>query len=106
MSSKIGESRSLPSQVRRLNITHSRLTISSFAFRIAWPMRTVVKKGKRKGYWLEQANQRKFFTDLASQLGFNPLDASAWTSVTAEQVRRKKVTNNPSFESFPLNQIS
>ena len=69
-------------------------------------MRTVVKKGKRKGYWLEQANQRKFFTDLASQLGFDPLDASAWTSVTAEQVRRKKVTNNPSFESFPLNQIS
>jgi len=48
-----------------------------------------VTKAKPAGYWSSELNQRKFFCDLAADLGFDPFATENWTKVTPKQVKDK-----------------
>ena len=56
----------------------------------ALPMRRPQSKNKPKGFWKDVSNRRKFFIDLAKEIGFNHLDAEGWHRVTHAQIFKKK----------------
>jgi hypothetical protein len=41
-----------------------------------------IGRSVKQGYWLNQANCRKFFCDLAAKKGFDPLIADNWRTIT------------------------
>ena len=45
-----------------------------------------------KGYWRDIENRKKFFCDLAKELGFDPSDAQNWASVSYHYVAMKPVS--------------
>jgi len=47
------------------------------------------EKRKPKGYWGDLDNRRKFFFDFAHDMGFDPLKAENWNSVTNAQILAK-----------------
>ena len=43
-------------------------------------------------YWREPKNRKKFFEELAEDMGFNPLNPKNWQGVTIAQIEERKVT--------------
>jgi len=46
----------------------------------------------KKRYWREPKNRKKFFEELAEDMGFNPLNPKNWQGVTIAQIEERKVT--------------
>ena len=46
---------------------------------------------KPKGYWRDLENRKRFFTELAEEKGFDPLDAEKWRKVSRTVIAQKKV---------------
>jgi len=55
---------------------------------------------KPKGYWRDLENRKRFFTELAEENGFDPLDAKKWRKVSRTVIAQKKVE---SFFSLKVN---
>eukprot|EP00026_Physarum_polycephalum_P001929 Phypoly_transcript_01932.p1 GENE.Phypoly_transcript_01932~~Phypoly_transcript_01932.p1 ORF type:complete len:927 (+),score=132.48 Phypoly_transcript_01932:220-3000(+) len=43
-----------------------------------------------KSYWDHEINRKEFFTQYAKKMGFDPLDASNWYSVTGDDIQKEK----------------
>jgi len=55
-------------------------------------LKRTVKEQKPKGYWRDKENRRKFFTELAAELGFDPKSTTDWQHITTQQVLAKNVS--------------
>jgi len=53
---------------------------------------TSVSKHKSRGYWANAENRKRFFLEFAKALGFDPMNADNWRTVTLDQVIKKMVT--------------
>ena len=50
------------------------------------------KKNKRRGHWLDPANCRAFFFELASKMNFDPLVPSNWHQVNRKHMAELRVS--------------
>jgi len=50
-----------------------------------------MKRYKPKGYWNKLENRKKYFTEFATVMGFDPNSAAGWRSVTKAQLIILKV---------------
>ena len=57
----------------------------------AYPFRRAMKRYKPKGYWNKLENRKKYFTEFATVMGFDPNSAAGWRSVTKAQLIILKV---------------
>jgi len=85
----IGKKRNLPLEVRNIFLLN-RLTNSSFPY-VVLPLRRPVRTKNPKGFWREIINRKKFFSDFAAAMQFDPLVAENWAKVTNTQFREKGV---------------
>jgi len=46
---------------------------------------------KPRGYWQDIHHRKAFFSEFASEIGFDPLDPQAWLKIELNQVLSKKV---------------
>ena len=46
---------------------------------------------RKKSYWLDRENRRKFFCDFAQEMGFDPLQPENWVPITNAQIRAHNV---------------
>ena len=44
-----------------------------------------------KSYWAQLENRKRFFLNLAEELGFDPSDPNGWDTVSADHIKAKKV---------------
>lgn len=55
---------------------------------------TVKKKQstkKKRGYWYDIDNRRKFFCEFAEEMDFDPYKPDNWTNITYAKIAEKKV---------------
>lgn len=65
----------------------------SFCHPLAYPLRRSKTKHRSKGHWASLDNRKKFFCELATELGFDPLNSEGWKQVTYSHIRAKNVRN-------------
>lgn len=49
------------------------------------------------GYWNDIENRKRFFVQVAEELGFDPCNPQGWEQVTLTQIRAQKVMCDYSF---------
>ena len=59
-----------------------------------------IRKGRKvaakpKGFWWDPTNRRRFLTEIADEMGFDPLNPDGWANITNAHIYRKHVRLPP-----------
>jgi hypothetical protein len=49
-----------------------------------------------RGFWSDRENRRQFLIDLATSKGLDPFDPQTWTTITLNDFRAAKVSDDVS----------